>query len=287
FNLGYEEIVRANPGVDPWLPGEGTEIVLPTQFVLPNAPYEGLVINLAQLRMFYFPPAKKVEPRKVITHPVGIGKVGWATPEGTTKVTAKTKNPTWYPPASVRKEHAAAGDPLPAKVPPGPDNPLGTHALRLGWPSYLIHGTNKPYGVGLRSSHGCVRFYPEDIARLYDMVPIGTKVTAVNQPFVFGWQDDVLYMQAFPVLGDDKRKHPQDAQALVEIVLSDDVRQLLAEHDAEINFELVDDIIANPRGIVVPVSMRGVTVEDVILSARYVENTLPEGATWDGSDRIF
>ncbi len=287
FNLGYEEIVRANPGVDPWLPGEGTEIVLPTQFVLPNAPYEGLVINLAQLRMFYFPPATKGEPRKVITHPVGIGKVGWATPEGTTKVTAKTKNPTWYPPASVRKEHAAAGDPLPAKVPPGPDNPLGTHALRLGWPSYLIHGTNKPYGVGLRSSHGCVRFYPEDIARLYDMVPIGTKVTVVNQPFVFGWQDDVLYMQAFPVLEDDKRKHPQDAQALVEIVLSDDVRQLLAEHDAEINFELVDDIIANPRGIVVPVSMRGVTVEDVILSARYVENTLPEGATWDGSDRIF
>lgn len=287
FNIGYEEIVRANPGVDPWLPGEGREIVLPTQFVLPDAPYEGLVMNLAQLRMYYFPPAKADEPRKVITHPIGIGKIGWSTPEGTTKVTAKTKNPTWYPPASVRKEHAAAGDPLPAKVPPGPDNPLGAHAMRLGWPSYLIHGTNKPYGVGLRSSHGCVRFYPEDIARLYDMVPIGTKVTVVNQPFVFGWQDDALYIQAFPVLEDDEREHPSAAEALLNAAISDDMWQQLKEHDAVVDLELVEQLVANPRGIAVPVSKRGVTMDEVILSARRVENTLPEGATWNGSDRTF
>ena len=165
FNLGYEEIARANPGVDPWVPGEGREIVLPTQFVLPAAPREGLVINLAQLRVFYFPKVKEGEPQTVITHPIGIGKVGWQTPEGSTKVTGKRTNPTWFPPASVRKEHKEAGDPLPSKVPPGPDNPLGAHMMTLGWPSYLIHGTNKPYGVGLRSSHGCIRFYPEDIAR--------------------------------------------------------------------------------------------------------------------------
>ena len=161
FNLGYEEIARANPGVDAWVPGEGREIVLPTQSVLPDAPREGLVINLAQLRVFYFPKVKDGEPQTVITHPIGIGKVGWQTPEGTTKVTGKRTNPTWFPPASVRKEHKEAGDPLPSKVPPGPDNPLGAYMMTLAWPSYLIHGTNKPYGVGLRSlvpSIGEVRF---------------------------------------------------------------------------------------------------------------------------------
>src|SRR5688500_15844839 len=174
FNLGYEELVRANPGVDPWLPGEGREVVLPTQFVLPSAPREGLVINLAQLRVFYFPKRQEGELQTVVTHPIGIGKVGRSTPEGTTKVTGKAKNPTWYPPASIRKEHREAGDPLPPKVPPGPDDPLGVHMMTLGWPSYLIHGTNKPYGIGMRSSHGCMRFYPEDIAELFDRIAVGT-----------------------------------------------------------------------------------------------------------------
>lgn len=287
FNLGYEEIVRANPGVDPWLPGEGREIVLPTQFVLPDAPREGLVINLAQLRMFYFPKAKEGERRKVITHPIGIGKVGWQTPQGTTKVTGKAKNPTWFPPASVRKEHAEAGDPLPSKVPPGPDNPLGAHLLTLGWPSYLIHGTNKPYGVGLRSSHGCVRFYPEDIARLYDMVPIGTKVTVVNQPFVFGWQDGALYVQAFPILEDDEREHPKAADALLNAAISDEMWQQVKAHGAAVDLELVNRIVADPRGIAVPVSKPGITLDKVIFAARHVENTLPEGATWNGSDETF
>jgi len=287
FNLGYEEIVRANPGVDPWLPGEGREIVLPTQFVLPDAPREGIVINLAQLRMFYFPEAKEGEPRKVITHPIGIGKVGWSTPEGTTKVVAKAKNPTWYPPASVRKEHAEAGDPLPAKVPPGPDNPLGAHMLKLGWPSYLMHGTNKPYGVGLRSSHGCVRFYPEDIAMLYDRIPVGTKVTVVNQPFVFGWQDDTLYVQAFPVLEDDEREHPDAAQKLLNEAISDEMWQQTKQHNTALDIELVNQLVAAPRGIAVPVSKRGVTLDAYISAARHVENALPDGANWDGSEETF
>jgi L,D-transpeptidase ErfK/SrfK len=287
FNLGYEEIVRANPGVDPWLPGEGREIVLPTQFVLPNAPREGIVINLAQLRAYYFPKAKEGEPRKVITHPIGIGKVGWATPEGTTKVTAKAKNPTWYPPASVRKEHAEAGDPLPAKVPPGPDNPLGAHMMKLGWPSYLMHGTNKPYGVGMRSSHGCVRFYPEDIARLYDMVPIGTKVTVVNQPFVFGWQDGALYVQAFPVLEDDERQHPTAAEALLNAAISDEMWQIVKEHQAVIDLELVNELVNSPRGIAVPVSRPDMSLEKLLAAARHVENALPENATWDGNEKTY
>jgi L,D-transpeptidase ErfK/SrfK len=160
FNLGYEELVRANPGVDPWVPGAGREIILPTQFVLPDAPRDGLVVNLAALRVFYFPKRAPGELQTVITHPIGIGKVGWTTPEGTTKVLSKRKDPIWTPPASVRKEHAERGDPLPKVVKAGADNPLGAFAMNLGWPGYLIHGTNKPYGVGMRSSHGCLRFYP-------------------------------------------------------------------------------------------------------------------------------
>jgi L,D-transpeptidase ErfK/SrfK len=287
FNLGYEEIVRANPGVDPWLPGEGREIVVPTQYVLPNAPREGLVINLAQLRMFYFPKAKEGEPQRVITHPIGIGKVGWQTPEGTTKVTGKAKNPTWFPPASVRKEHKEAGDPLPSKVPPGPDNPLGAHMMTLGWPSYLIHGTNKPYGVGLRSSHGCVRFYPEDIAMLYDEIPVGTKVTVVNQPFLFGWQNERLFVQAFPVLEDDTREHPKAADELLDKAISNEMWQQIKQHNASVDFDLVNEIVAHPRGIAVPVSAPGITLEKFLFASRHVENRLPEGANWNGSDETF
>jgi L,D-transpeptidase ErfK/SrfK len=287
FNLGYEEIVRANPGIDPWLPGAGKEIVLPTQFVLPKAKREGLVINLAQLRVYYFPKVEKDAPQRVITHPIGIGKVGWSTPEGTTKVTAKRKNPTWFPPASVRKEHREAGDPLPAKVPPGPDNPLGAHMMTLGWPSYLIHGTNKPYGVGLRSSHGCIRFYPEDIAELFDQIPVGTKVTVVNQPFVFGWHDDSLYAQVFPKLEDDDREHPQAAEQLLNVAISDDMWQRVKEHNATVDLEVVNSLVADRRGIALPVSHGKLTLDQYVASARHVENTLPAGSTWNGSDETF
>lgn len=287
FNVGYEEILRANPGVDPWLPGVGRAIVVPTQFVLPNAPREGLVVNLAQLRVYYFPKPKKGDPqglRTVITHPIGIGKIGWQTPEGTTKVTSKQKNPTWTPPVSVRKEHKENGDPLPARVPPGPDNPLGAYKLTLGWPSYLIHGTNKPYGVGMRSSHGCIRFYPEDIAELYGQIPVGTKVTVVNQPFVFGWHRDAMYVQTFPILEDDEREHPKAADTLLDAGISDEMWQKLRQHEASIDLELVNQMVAQPRGIAMPVSRRNTTIESYLAAARHVENRVPQGATWNGSE---
>jgi L,D-transpeptidase ErfK/SrfK len=287
FNLGYEEIARANPGVDPWVPGEGREIVLPTQFVLPAAAREGLVINLAQLRVFYFPKVKEGEPQTVITHPIGIGKVGWQTPEGTTKVTGKRTNPTWFPPASVRKEHKEAGDPLPSKVPPGPDNPLGAHMMTLGWPSYLIHGTNKPYGVGLRSSHGCIRFYPEDIAELYDKIPVGTKVTVVNQPFVFGWHDGALYVQAFPVMEDDQREHPKAADTLLNAAISDEMWQKVKYHGAAVDLELVNSLVSQPRGIALPVSKSKTTVDGFVIASRHVENRVPAGANWNGSEEMY
>jgi L,D-transpeptidase ErfK/SrfK len=287
FNVGYEEMVRANPGVDPWLPGEGREVVVPTQYILPQAPREGLVINLAQLRVFYYPKPAEGEPQKVITHPIGIGKVGWSTPEGTTKVTSKVKNPTWIPPASVRKEHREAGDPLPARVPPGPDNPLGAYKMTLGWPSYLIHGTNKPYGVGMRSSHGCIRFYPEDIAELFDDIPVGTKVTVVNQPFVFGWHKDAMYVQAFPVLEDDEREHPKAADALLNAAITDEMWQKVKSHNATIDLELVNAMVAKPRGIAMPVSRQDLTFDKFLYLARHVENRLPEGSNWDGKEELL
>jgi L,D-transpeptidase ErfK/SrfK len=288
FNLGYEEVVRANPGIDPWLPGVGREVVLPTQFVLPDAPREGLVINLAQLRVFYYPKVKAGEPRKVITHPIGIGKVGWQTPEGSTKVTSKKKNPTWTPPVSVRKEHREAGDPLPRVVPAGPDNPLGTHMMTLGWPSYLIHGTNKPYGVGMRSSHGCMRFYPEDIAGLYDMIPLGTKVTVVNQPFVFGWSKDALFMQAFPVLEDDERAHPSGADALLSGEgMSPQMTAKVQPYRSAINAQLVNTLVTFPRGVALPVSNPNVTLDTFVAASRHVENRVPEGSTWNGKDELL
>jgi L,D-transpeptidase ErfK/SrfK len=196
FNLGYDEIARANPNLDTWLPGEGANVVLPTQFILPDAPREGLVLNVAAMRLYYFAPPDADGNRELYTHPIGIGRVGWATPLGSTKITAMAKNPAWYVPDSIRQEHAEAGDPLPAVVPPGPDNPLGSHALRLAMPGYLIHGTNKPTGVGLRVSHGCIRLYPEDIASLFEMVNVGLDVHIVEQPYLVGWNGDRLMFAA-------------------------------------------------------------------------------------------
>src|SRR4051812_25923433 len=140
FNVGYEEIVRANPGVDPWLPGEGRDIVVPTEFILPNAPREGIVINVPQMRLFYYPTPKKGEPQLVYTFPIGIGRVGWATPQGSTKIVRRQKDPTWRPTASIIKEHKENGEELERVIGPGPDNPLGRYAFYLGWPSYMIHG---------------------------------------------------------------------------------------------------------------------------------------------------
>jgi len=203
FNIGYEELRLANPGVDPWVPGEGTLVVIPSRYVLPDAPRTGIVLNLAEMRLYYYPEPEEVgPPREVITHPVSIGQVGWNTPLGTTSVVSKLTDPTWYPPASIRAEAEAEGSPLPLVVPPGPDNPLGRHALGLGIRGYLIHGTNKPYGLGMRVSHGCVRMYPEDIASLFEDVPNGTPVHIVNQPIKMGWIDDILFMEAHPSSGE-------------------------------------------------------------------------------------
>lgn len=253
FNVGYEELASANPDIDPWLPGEGTEIIVPTQFVLPAAPRTGIVINLPAMRLFYFPPAPPGAPRRVITHPVGIGRVDWKTPEGATRIVEKTAAPTWYPTRAIRKEHAANGDPLPAVVPPGPDNPMGTHALRLGWPKYAIHGTNKPPSIGLRGTHGCVRLYPEDIARLYRDVPVGTPVRVVNQPTLFGWRAGELYVQSYPLLEEDDRDQKAVAGRALEAALGTRGGSGAGER-ADIEQPLLAKALNKRLAIAVPVS---------------------------------
>ncbi|MEM7431784.1 MAG: L,D-transpeptidase family protein [Pseudomonadota bacterium] len=198
--LGYQDIVRANPDVNVWVPGEGTEVVLPTRFVLPPGPREGVVLNLAEYRMYYYPTPKEGEPAVVMTYPVSIGRMDWETPLGNTTVVAKAVNPSWYVPQSVLDEHAAEGRPLPRIVPPGPDNPLGTRAIRLGLPGYLIHGTNRPAGVGMRVTHGCIRMFPEDIEFVFPKISVNTPVRIINAPVKMGWAGDALVMEVHPVL---------------------------------------------------------------------------------------
>jgi L,D-transpeptidase ErfK/SrfK len=194
-DLGYNEITAANPGMDPWLPAPGSTVTLPTRFVLPAAPRRGIIVNLAEMRLYYYPEASGAA-REVMTFPIGIGQEGWTTPLGVTRVVGKIKDPPWTVPASIREEHEGLGDPLPAVVPPGPDNPLGTHALRLGMTSYLIHGTNKPYGIGRRASHGCLRLYPEDIEILYRQVAADTPVWIIDQPYKLGRDQGALWLEA-------------------------------------------------------------------------------------------
>ena len=203
YGLGYDELVSANPGVDPWLPGENTAVLLPTQFIIPDVPRQGIVLNIASKRLFYFPEVPDGQPDIVQTYPIGIGRVGWETPLGVTTVVAKAKDPHWYVPLSVRQEHVELGDPLPSVIPPGPDNPLGHRVLKLEMPGYLIHGTNQPYGVGMRVSHGCVRLYPENIEYLYELVEIGESVTIINEPFLMAQMDGEIYLESHEPLEDD------------------------------------------------------------------------------------
>ncbi|MBT3170670.1 MAG: L,D-transpeptidase family protein [Rhodospirillaceae bacterium] len=186
--LGFVEIVAANQGIDPWVPGAGTAITLPTGHLLPDTPREGLIINLAEHRLYHFGPSG------ITTYAIGVGREGWDTPLGVTEIVRKKKNPIWYPPASIREEKPD----LPKVVRAGPDNPLGKHALYFDWPTYLVHGTNMPWGVGRRVSHGCIRLYPEGIETLFSEIEVGTKVQVIDQPIKIGRFRGELYIEAYP-----------------------------------------------------------------------------------------
>ncbi|MDQ3564432.1 MAG: L,D-transpeptidase family protein [Pseudomonadota bacterium] len=246
YDLGYNELRDANPGVDPWLPKEGTHVILPARHILPDAPREGVVLNLSALRLFFFPKRKPAEPRIVVTHPIGIGREDWPTPQGATTVVRKVAKPSWHVPASIRAEHAAKGDPLPAVVPPGPDNPLGEFALRLGFESYLIHGTNKPAGIGMRVSHGCIQLFPEDIDTLYKDIPIGTPVRIVNQPYLAGWRDGILYVEAHKPLD------PKRGVAALQEQLRTRLDKIASERGV-IDWPRIDKLVDLGRGLPLPV----------------------------------
>lgn len=204
-NQGYDDMNRANPKVDMWIPGEGAEALVPSFWVLPNTPRTGIVLNRAEKRLYYFPSE---DPERVDTYSVSVGKDGWETPLGTYSIIEKKKDPTWTPPESVRKSHAEYGDILPAVVPAGPDNPLGQYAMRLSNPSYLIHGTNKPWGMGLPVSSGCIRMQPEGIEDLFGKVEKGTQVMIVDQPYKLGWLGDDLYLEVH-IDKEEKRQSPR------------------------------------------------------------------------------
>jgi len=252
FGLGYEEIVRANPDVDPWLPGDGTEVVLPTRFVLPEHGGEGLVINLPEYRMYFIGGSR--EAREVRTFPISIGRMDWATPLGHSRIVAKVRKPSWYPPASVRQEYADDGRELARVVPPGPDNPLGDYALRLSIPGYLIHGTNRPAGVGMRVTHGCIRMYPEDIEWLFPQVAVDSSVRIVNQPYKLGWLADGLYLEVHPVLATAKAGGSERAggsRGLTEI--TELYVRATRDRPASMDWERVDRVFRERRGVAVRV----------------------------------
>lgn len=185
-NVGYEEIRSANPDVSLWVPGEGTSVTIPRRHILPDVERKGVVINIAELRLYYYPETSEGQPSRVATYPIGIGREGFDTPLGITQTTMRLEQPAWYPPSSMRQEAAERGDPPPEVVPPGPDNPLGEYAILLDIPGYLIHGTNQPDGIGMRASRGCIRMYPEDIESVFDEVPTNTQVNIIDHPIKVG-----------------------------------------------------------------------------------------------------
>lgn len=248
FDLGIVEVMAANPGVDPWMPEEGSAIVLPSAFVLPAAQPGAIVINLSELRLYLF-----MDKAKVMTFPIGIGKEGWETPLGSTRIVRKREAPVWFPPDSIRAETPD----LPAFVPAGPENPLGTYALNLAWKNFVIHGTNRPYGIGRRSSHGCIRLYPEDIPLLYANVDVGVKVTVIDKPYQLGWQDGRLWLKVTPdqrqadeIMTHGTRKTAGDLAGIREAVVA------AAGPAAEIDWAAVDAAVKNRSGLPVRVAER-------------------------------
>jgi len=245
FGLGFTELVAANHDVDVWLPGEGTDILLPTAHILPDAPRRGIVLNLADQRLYYFPG-----DGSVITHPVGIGREGRSTPTGRTTVVRKAKHPTWYPPPSIRAERPW----LPAAVPPGPDNPLGTRAFYFDWPAYLMHGTNRPRSVGRRVSYGCVRLYNENVETLYEQVPVGTPVTVVDQEAKVGWAGDRLMLDVHPSQAQaDELEETGSFRPAVVPDLTDRLVAATRERKADIDWDAADKAAHERAGVPVAI----------------------------------
>jgi L,D-transpeptidase ErfK/SrfK len=241
-DLGYTELMIVNPGVNPWVPGQDRRIIVPGFYLLPDGPRRGIVLNLPEQRVFYFPPGGN----RVETYPIGAGVEGWVTPIGSTRIVSKQVHPGWSVPASIRRERPE----LPAYVPPGPDNPMGDLAMGLAWSGFYLHGTNKPDGVGRNVSHGCIHFYPEDIDRLFHEVPVGTSVRVINQEVATGWINNQLYVAVFP----NKQQVDQiDVEEPMTRTLPADlvqrVRTAAGDHADDVDWALVTHLGLERRGI--------------------------------------
>jgi L,D-transpeptidase ErfK/SrfK len=243
FSLGINAISSSNPGVDVWVPAAGKRIVLPLSFILPDGPRKGIVINLASMRLFHFKGDSK--SLAVSTYPIGVGTTERPSPMGQMYVARKATRPTWYVPASIAEDHRKKGDPLPTKVLPGPQNPLGEYALYLSKAAYLIHGTNKPASIGLRATNGCIRLYPEDVKRLYETTPVKTPVCIVNQPYLIGRCNGVVYMEV--------HASPEDLDAAEFDKIYAKLRNMEKESGRTLDWSKVKKELAEARGIPVPI----------------------------------
>jgi L,D-transpeptidase ErfK/SrfK len=255
YGLGYNDITAANAGVPAWTPRANSRVLLPLQFILPDAPHKGIVLNVANMRLFYYPRKQR---DKVFTYPVGIGRDGWNTPMGMTSIAVKTPNPDWHVPPSIHREHAEKGHFLPSVVRSGPDNPLGYYAMRLAIGSYLIHGTNKPFGIGMQISHGCVQMYPEDIEVLFKKTSVGTPVRIIHDPYLTAWHEDTLYLEANEPLEKWSFSKP-----LLKKQVSRELRKIAKQHNATVDWDKVDRVIQRADGIPTPVLVNSPDVTEL------------------------
>ncbi|MEI6413904.1 MAG: L,D-transpeptidase family protein [Pseudomonadota bacterium] len=246
FNIGFDQITQANPKVNAWYPKQGTRVLLPSRYILPKAERRGVVLNLPEMRLYYFKTVEGVP--QVETHPISIGRMDWQTPLGLTTITEKLRNPAWHPPESIKREHAKEGDILPDVVEAGPDNPLGEYALRLGVKGYLIHGTDKEYGIGMRVTHGCIRMYPEDIEQIFRQVAAKTPVQFVNQPIKLGWQADILFIEVHPSLEEDNLT-PQALLTKAEEM----VAQATQQRRIRLDRRRLQMAVQTPSGLPIPI----------------------------------
>ena len=256
YSLGSEEVIRVNPGIDPWLPGADKQVIIPGRHILPPGPHEGIIVNLPEHRLYYFPKPErlkgKLQHALVITYPVSIGKMDWHTPIGVTHVIQKEKDPVWFPPESVRKEHAANGDPLPARVPAGPDNPLGAFAMRLaaGNGTYMIHGTNNPIAVGLAVTHGCIRMYPEDVSQLFPMIPVGAQVRLTNDPVKVAWVDGELLLEAHPPVDAEGQSFEPNVDQFSELL-----QAAVGDSTVAIHWDYAREVLQTANGVLATVGL--------------------------------
>jgi len=254
YKIGLLGMLEANPGTDPWLPKAGSQLIIPTQMLLPDTKREGIVINVAELRLYYYPKGEN----KVIVYPIGIGQLGANTPEMVTTISQKIPNPTWTPTPNIRKRYAAEGKVLPVTVPAGPDNPMGRYALRLAYGKghYLIHGTNADFGIGMRVSSGCIRLRPDDIAALFSRVPQGTRVQVINQPLKYAVEPDgKRYLEVHQPLSHSEK---DDAQTM-SIALSVNAKKFINSDDSDV--EVINAALARRSGMPVLVNA-GKKVDD-------------------------